>query len=117
MTVTGDNMKKATYTNGPLSAQFEYETQKELFAQLAGHQEVFGECSCGKCQSNSLRFVVREVDTNEYHEIRCLDCGAKLQFGVNKKAGGLFPKRKDGDGNWLPDKGWTKWNPKTKKAE
>ena len=44
-------MKKATYTNGPLSAQFEYETQKELFAQLSGHQEVFGESSCGKCQS------------------------------------------------------------------
>jgi hypothetical protein len=29
----------------------------------------------------------------------------------------MFPKRKDKDGNWLPDGGWVKWNPNTKKAE
>jgi len=31
--------------------------------------------------------------------------------------GGLFPKRKDSEGNWLPDKGWTKWNKETGKLE
>ena len=46
-----------------------------------------------------------------------MDCGAKLAFGANKKGGGLFPKRKDADGNWLPDGGWQKWNPKTKTLE
>tara|TARA_Y100001938_G_scaffold145561_1_gene222497 strand:+ start:2524 stop:2853 length:330 start_codon:yes stop_codon:yes gene_type:complete len=108
---------KVKYQSGKISVEFDCDTQKELFAQLASFQEVFCETKCGKCGSENLKFVVRQVDGNEYHEIRCLDCGAKLQFGVNKKGGALFPKRKDGDGNWLPDKGWTKWNPKTKKAE
>ena len=79
-------------------------------------QEVFEESKCGKCGSENLKFVVRTVDDNEYFELRCMDCGAKLAFGSMKKGGGLFPKRKDGD-NWLPDNGWTKWNPKTKQAE
>ena len=95
---------KVQYQSGKISVEFECDTQKELFAQLSSFQEVFGETKCGKCGSENLKFVVREVDGNEYHEIRCLDCGAKLQFGVNKKGGGLFPKRKDADGNWLPDK-------------
>ena len=34
-----------------------------------------------------------------------------------KKGGRLFPKRKDKEGNWLPDGGWVKWNPDTKKEE
>jgi hypothetical protein len=34
-----------------------------------------------------------------------------------KKGGGLFPKRKDKDGNWLPDRGWVKWNSKTQQNE
>jgi hypothetical protein len=46
-----------------------------------------------------------------------MKCGARLSFGVHKKGGGLFPKRKDNEGNWLSDNGWVKWNPKTEKAE
>jgi hypothetical protein len=34
-----------------------------------------------------------------------------------KKGGRLFPKRKDKEGNWLPDGGWVKWNPDTQKEE
>lgn len=108
---------KVVYREGKLSAEFNVDTQKELFAQLSSFQEVFGEKVCGKCGSESLRYVVRENDGNEYHELRCIDCGAKLAFGVNKKGGGLFPRRKDAEGEWLPDKGWTKWNPKTKTVE
>jgi|TARA_B100000676_G_scaffold141614_1_gene140269 DNA-directed RNA polymerase subunit RPC12/RpoP len=108
---------KVTYQEGKLSVQLECDSQKELFTQLAQFQEVFSENKCGKCGSENLRFVVRENDGNEYYELRCLDCGAKLAFGVMKKGGGLFPRRKDSDGNWLPDRGWTKWNPKTKSVE
>jgi hypothetical protein len=61
--------------------------------------------------------VVRENDGNEYYELRCTDCGAKMAFGANKKGGGLFPRRKDTEGNWLPDNGWQRWNTKTKKLE
>jgi hypothetical protein len=102
---------------GSLTITFEGETQKDIVKQLSSLEEVFGESVCGKCGSENLRWVVRENDGNEYYELRCLDCGAKLAFGVNKKGGGLFPKRKDGEGNWLPDKGWTKWNSKTKQVE
>ena len=46
-----------------------------------------------------------------------MDCGAKLAFGVMKKGGRLFPKRKDKENNWLPNGGWVKWNPDTQKEE
>ena len=108
---------KLNYKLGNLNVEFECDTPKEVFNQLSVFQEVFGETKCGKCGSENLRYVVRMVDDNQYYEIRCQDCGAKLAFGANKKGGGLFPKRKDSEGNWLPDKGWTKWNPKTKQIE
>jgi hypothetical protein len=110
---------KVTYQSGKLTASFECDTQKDLFAQLSSFQEVFGQEACGKCGCSNLSFIVRENDGNEYHELRCdsPECRAKLSYGVNKKGGGLFPRRKDSDGNWLPDSGWVKWNPKTKTAE
>lgn len=110
---------KLTYTtaNKRITAEFDADTQRELFTQISKFQEVFEETKCGKCGSESLKFVVRNVDDNEYFELRCMDCGAKLAFGSMKKGGGLFPKRKDADGNWLPDGGWQKWNPKTKTVE
>tara|TARA_R100001132_G_C3194121_1_gene44621 strand:+ start:114 stop:443 length:330 start_codon:yes stop_codon:yes gene_type:complete len=108
---------KVNYKVGNLTVEFESDTVREVFTQLSSFQEVFGEIKCGKCGSDNLRFVVRENEGNEYYEIRCQDCGAKLAFGSHKKGGGLFPRRKDVDGNWLPDHGWQKWNPKTKSVE
>lgn len=102
--------------DGRLSVELEGDSQKDIFEQISRFQEVFEESVCGKCGSSNLRYIVRNVDDNYYYELRCLDCGAKLAFGVNKKGGGLFPKRKDGD-NWLPDRGWVKWNPKTEQNE
>jgi DNA-directed RNA polymerase subunit RPC12/RpoP len=102
---------------GDLSFEVEGETQRDVFKEIASFEEVFGANTCGKCSSTNVRFVVRENDGNEYFEVRCTDCGAKLSFGSHKKGGGLFPRRKDADGNWLPDGGWVKWNAKTKTAE
>ena len=109
---------KVNYTsaNGRVSVELEGDGQKDIFAQIARFQEVFEESKCGKCGSENLKFVVRTVDDNEYYELRCADCGAKLAFGVHKKGGGLFPKRKDGD-SWLPNGGWVKWNSKTGQNE
>jgi ribosomal protein L40E len=110
---------RLTYTtrNGRIKVEIDGESQKDLFESLSKFQEVFDESSCGKCGSENLRFVVRNVEDNLYYELRCLDCGARLAFGANKKGGGLFPKRKDNDGKWLPDGGWVKWNPKTEQSE
>lgn len=102
---------------GDLSVEFEAETHKDIFKQLSSLEEVFGETACGKCGSEKLKPVVRENDGNEYYELRCAGCTARLAFGVHKKGGGLFPRRKDSDGNWLSDGGWQKWNPKTKSLE
>ena len=108
---------KVTYTSGKISVQIEADTQIELFQQLANFQEIFDETKCGKCGSENIRFQVRNVDDNLYYEAKCIDCGSKLAFGVMKKGGRLFPKRKDKEGKWLPDGGWVKWNPDTQKEE
>jgi translation initiation factor 2 beta subunit (eIF-2beta)/eIF-5 len=102
--------------NGRLTIELNGDDQKAIFEEIARFQEVFEEDKCGKCGSENIKFIVRNVDDNIYYELRCMDCGAKLAFGIHKKGGGLFPKRKDGD-NWLPDKGWIKWNSKTEQNE
>jgi hypothetical protein len=93
------------------------DTMKDVFAQMADLQEVFGISACGKCDTPEPQYTVRTVDDNDYYELRCINqaCRARLSFGVNKKGGGLFPKRKDKDDNWLPDNGWMKWDKKANK--
>ena len=110
---------KVTYTtsNGRFAVELDSDSQKDAFESIAQFQEVFEESICGKCGSENLRFVVRNVDDNLFYEIRCQDCGARLELGVMKKGGRLYPRRKDKDGNWLPDRGWQRWNSKTKSLE
>ena len=110
---------KLSYTtkNGRISIEIEGDSHRDLFGGIAKFQEVFEEDACQKCKGEKIRFVVRNVDDNLYYELRCADCGARLSFGVNKNGGGLFPRRKDSEGNWLPDSGWVKWNPKTNQNE
>lgn len=112
---------KLTYTtkNNRIRAEFDAQTQTDMWEQLSSFQEVFEETACGKCGSENLRFVVREVDDNKYYELRCLEsnCRARLSFGCHKKGGGLFPKRKDENGVWKGDSGWTVWNAGNKKEE
>jgi hypothetical protein len=101
---------KVTYTaNDKLSFELEAAGQKEIFKELALIQEIFSEDKCGLCKSTNLKFIVRNVEGNDYYELRCVDCGAVLSFGQHKKGGTLFPKRKDDENNWLPNNGWHKW--------
>lgn len=90
---------------------------KEAFKRLASAQEVFdGDDTCGMCNSADVRFRVREVTkankTFDYYELVCGKCFARLSFGQSQDTVSLFPKRKDGDGNWLPNRGWSKYVPK-----
>ena len=78
--------------------------QKSLFEELSTVQEIFSHTKCGKCGNSDIRYVVRTVEDNKYYELHCAGCRARLAFGSHKKGGTLFPKRKDKDGNWLPDK-------------
>jgi hypothetical protein len=111
---------KVEYTskNNRFKLLIEGESQRDVFETVSSFQEVFEEDTCGKCGSQDIKFVTRNVDDNIYYELRCNapNCRAKLAFGANKKGGGLFPKRKDGD-TWLADGGWLKWNSKTNQNE
>ena len=111
---------KAHLRCGGLTFEVEGQSQKELFKNLATLQEVFAETTCGVCEQNDVRFVVRTVDGNDYHEIVCQNpsCRAKLAFGQSKKVPGmLFPIRrltKEGrpsrkDGEYTKTNGWTKF--------
>ncbi len=92
-----------------LEFELEGAGQKEIFKELAAIQEIFGEEACGVCGSKNIKFIVRNIENNDYFELRCSDCSAILAFGQHKKGGTLFPKRKDDEGHYLPNKGWHKW--------
>jgi len=97
---------KATYRANGVLFELEGETVKELFRSLAEVQSIFGaDQSCGRCKSVNLQFRVRAVEEGDYYELVCLACLATLQFGQSRK-GGLWPKRKDPEGNVLSHHGW-----------
>jgi len=109
---------RVRYTKGNLSVEVEGDKQKDVFGELSRFQEVFENNVCGKCKSDSTRFVVRIVEDNDFYEVHCQDCRARLAFGQHKgKEGTLFPRRKDADGNWLNNGGWLKYNTQTGKEE
>ena len=116
---------KVLYTtkNGRLSVELEAETQTSLWKQLSVFQEIFEENTCKKCNSDDIRCVVRvskdaKGKTYDYHELRCVSCGAKLPFGVlDDGSGSLFPKRKDKEGKFRGKYGWVKWNPEKEVEE
>ena len=105
-------MKVLYKASDKLTFELEGSGQKEIFKELAIIQEIFSEEKCGLCGSTSFKFIVRNVDGNDYFELRWSDCGAILSFGQHKKGGTLFPRRKDDAGSYLPNKGWHKYQKK-----
>jgi hypothetical protein len=110
-------MKAQFKVTSTLIVELEAGDPKSLFEELAQTQEIFGQTPCGKCSSKDVKFVVRTVNDNDFYEVHCTQCKAKLQFGAHKNGKTLFPKRKDADGNWIGSNGWGKWNPETEKVE
>lgn len=90
------------------------ETVAEVFERLAKLEEIFhGYEVCGLCRGRDVMYHVRQdKDGNKYYQAHCLGCAAEFRFGVKRQpAGALFPQRKDNDGNWKPNNGWTKFVP------
>lgn len=83
----------------------------EIFKQLADFSEVFTDEPCGLCKSEDTRFIVRNVDDNNFYERKCMSCNGKLAYGQHKKGGSLFPKRTIDDEYDRVNKGWFKWVP------
>ena len=105
---------RATRKYAKLTVDVEAEKQVELFEELYSVDEVFGEDTCGKCESNEIRFLVREdKEENKYYELQCRKCFAKKMFGQHKKGGTLFPKRSQKIGEeekFFPDNGWVHYD-------
>ena len=102
--------------SGRLLIKVDGNTQKEVFEKLASAQEVFdSEDKCGVCGKTNIRFRVRHVAKGsqafDYFELLCHDCNARLAFGQSTDKISLFPKRKDQENNWLPNRGWAQWKP------
>ncbi|MBU0460717.1 MAG: hypothetical protein KKH52_01680 [Nanoarchaeota archaeon] len=103
---------KINYTtkNQRLNVEINSDSVKDAFKELAIFQEVFDEDSCQLCHNEELQFVVRTVDRNDFYELKCKKCFAKLAYGQHKSGGSLFPKRKNSEGNYDNNQGWHKWN-------
>ena len=89
-----------TTRKGNLRVGFDADNQKAAFKLLGEIQDVFEESRCGACKSDAIRFSVRSVGGNDYYEMRCAACTARLTYGQHKNGTTLFAKRKDADGNW-----------------
>ena len=109
----------------------EAEQEDELFKQIARIQEIFQHNGCGACGSFNIKFVCRlDSSDNDWLEITCQDCRAKLIFGRTKKGGLIFPKIKwdqlsekqqeqrineksyaDKNRGYLTEKGWFIYKP------
>lgn len=110
---------KATYhsANGRIHFEMDADNPKALWKKIALVQEIFDtDHNCGCCDSVNIRFRSRQVDDFEFFELGCMDCFARLQFGQNKKGGGLFPKRRDEEGNYLDHRGWAVYKKKESDA-
>jgi hypothetical protein len=108
-----------TTADGSMTATFEGKTQADIWEQIAAFQEVFetrpvtidGAVIDGK----NVQYRKRTVDGNDYYEKVYVGedknlRGYKLEYGSLKEPkGGLFPRRKDKDNNWLDNNGWNKW--------
>lgn len=106
-------MKVRYKVNDKLELESEAPDQKGVFAFLASVSEIFGINQCGKCKSKDIRPVVRTAakgkQTFEFFEYHCSACQSRLAFGQLSDGTGLFPKRKDEDGKWIENGGWTKF--------
>src|SRR5215469_8582217 len=103
MTAQGEREMKARLAllHGRLAVEVDASDPKDLFRQLGQMAEVFeADAACGACGSEAIRPNCRSVDNFDYYALRCNACGAELSFG-QRKDGGLFPKRQDGEGRLL----------------
>lgn len=109
--------------NDKLTFLVEGATQKEIFNKVAeivkDYVPIFGLSRCGCCKSTNIVPVVRQAKDSKkkdkfhsYYEYHCKSntCQARFSIGQLLEGGGLFPKLKNDNKEWLPDNGWsTDW--------
>lgn len=109
--------------------EIESESMTDLVDKLTEVKDSIGPEPCGKCKSKNTFPQSRKTGDNTFYEIKCEDCGAVLQLGINKADKNLYKKRMKTDGKgkavkdendkavYLPNNGWLKWNAEKKVME
>jgi len=122
-------MKVTVWVSKNLSVEVDGEDNKSIFKGISDAQSLFEDSCCGACKSENIKFQVRQVEDNEFYELVCKDCWAKLGYGHAKTGGKMYAKRMEvdnkgkavkddnGKGKPLPHKGWCKYNKETGKNE
>lgn len=140
-------MKAQIKARSNLIVEVEGDDEAELFENISSASETFVHAECGCCKGTDIAFVVRQDDEdNKYYELHCKDfqCRARLPFGLQKKGGKLYPKRRwdslsngkddtkvggeklkranekeyaDKHGGYLANNGWYKYVPEKKPTD
>ncbi len=73
---------------------------KQAFEFLAYAGTVFGEDSCGNCESKNLRLTHRQPQGFDYYSVECKDCRYEWKFSQQFEANGgkMYPKNTE----WVP---------------
>lgn len=103
---------KATYRafNDRLTFEVEGSNIKEVWQQVGPIAEALdSDSTCGACDSENIRLRFRKPKGFPYYELVCSNCGCCLNMGQVTAEPILFPKRKDENGNALPNHGWVKF--------
>ena len=86
-------MKAVVGADGKVSFEVEGDSEAEIFKQIARVQEVFDHNKCGKCGHDHTKYVCRiDKDENDWLEVVCQECRAKVIFGRAKKGVIIYPK-------------------------
>ena len=73
---------------------------KEAVRILSDFSEILSEQNCGACGSEAIRHEQKTVNSFDFYGLKCLACGAQLNFGQHKEGGTLFAKRDKGKRGW-----------------
>lgn len=103
-------MAKVNIRFGACMVEFEAKNVKDVFRAFTMY-EVLGETKCGACESHEISPRFRQAQGYDFYSFNCNACRAELHLGQKREGDVLFPKRKDADGNWLPNRGWVKYEP------
>lgn len=114
-------MKVTVWVSKNLSVEVEGEDNKSVFKGISDAQALFEDSCCGDCGSEDVKYQVREVEDNQFYEMVCKKCFAKLSYGHAKTGGKMYAKRMEvdnkgkaikdesGKGKQLPHRGWVKY--------
>jgi hypothetical protein len=102
--------------DGRLTFTFDATNDKEVFARIGSIQELYEdgtvEIDGEEVPETDVRYRCRTVGKFSFPEKFYKGNNAALRGyykAYSEGENGLYPKRKDKDGNWLPNGGWTKW--------